>query len=64
MKQPTQAQLQNLKQLRNESQFVEYLRTVESDYLDKLIIERDDAIIRQLQGSIFVVRRLLQLIFS
>lgn len=64
MKQPSQEQLQRLKQLRNEIHIVEYLKSVETDYLDKLVLERDDVVIRQLQGSIFVVRRLLQLISS
>lgn len=64
MKAPTSEQQEQLRQLRNQQKVIEYLRAVEQDYLDKLVIEANDVVVRQIQGSLFVVRKLLHLISS
>jgi len=46
------------------NQVVEYLNVMEKEYVDKLVGETNLATIHQLQGSIYVVRHLLSMIFS
>lgn len=58
MKNPTREQLDQIKLLRQYNRVVEYLRAVEQDYIDKLVVEKDPATVSELQGSIRVVRDL------
>lgn len=58
MKNPTREQLDQLTLLRQYNRVVEYLRVVEQDYIDKLVVEKDPATVNELQGSIRVVRDL------
>jgi len=58
MKQPDKAQLDQLMLLRQYNKVVEYLSAVEQDYIDKLITEKDQTNVSELQGSIKVVRAL------
>jgi len=64
MAKPTQDQLREFQRLRLNNQVVKYLNAMEKEYVDKLVGETNLATIHQLQGSIYVVRHLLSMIFS
>lgn len=64
MRQPTDEQLAQLRQLRTYSRVVEYLKATEQAYIDRLISETDDVAMRRLQGSLYTVRKLLDFILS
>lgn len=64
MRQPTDEQLAQLRQLRTYSRVIEYLKANEQAYIDRLISETDDVATRRLQGSLYTVRKLLDFILS
>lgn len=62
MKKPTPEQLAQLRQLRSYDKFMAYLDALENDYLTCLVRESDETLLRQAQGSAYVVRELKSLI--
>lgn len=64
MKQPTQEQLIQLQSLRNHRHVVEYLESVENDYLKNMVTQQDVVKLRQCQGTVYAIRELLKLILT
>lgn len=64
MKQPDTQQLEQLIRLREYKYAVEYLQSLESGYISKLIDCEDVPTIHKLQGSITTIQTLLKLIHT
>jgi len=58
MKKPSQEQLEQLMMLRQYNKVVDYLESVEAEYVERIVNEPDNIKVRQIQGSLFVLREL------
>jgi len=58
MKKPTAEQLEQLTMLQQYKKVSEYLTGVEVDYMERIVTEPNSDKVRQLQGSLFVLREL------
>lgn len=58
MKKPTAEQLAQLKMLNQYQHVRAYLDAVEEDYVERMIGEFDSIQVRQLQGSLYMLREL------
>lgn len=48
--------------LRQYNKFVEYLNTLEEDYIERMTHENDEVQMRRAQGSLYTIRKMKQLI--
>lgn len=62
MKQPTPEQREQMRMLRQYNRFVEYLNTLEEDYVERMLQENDEVQMRRAQGSLYTIRKMKQLI--
>lgn len=62
MKQPTGEQRAQLQRLRQYNLVVDYLADVERDYIERLSMEESQTQIYRIQGSLYVVRKLKELV--
>lgn len=58
MRQPTQDELESLQHIAQNVKAMRYLDTIEAEYMKKLVAEKEEAQLRQLQGALLLLRDL------
>lgn len=58
MRQPTHGELEGLQHIAQNNKVMQYLKDIEAEYVSMLVVEQNEAQLRQLQGALILLRDL------